>query len=246
LPGGESNVAKILWSINTLTEVDSQVFPEYLISAYRLGRDTEHEMVLHTPRRMPIASARNNAVEFALSMNCDYVFFSDDDMVLHPKTLPTLLSRDKDIIMAMSYIRGYPFKPMVFKWFEGEEMQSRIADVKVKGKAIGLWSECEEHIDENGLINNVAAVGCPATLVKTELFRKMDYPWFYTGTANTEDVYFCIKAQQADPGVSIAVDTTVPAGHLLKDKRVLFPKNAELLRKHEDELKEFTVKELAK
>jgi hypothetical protein len=74
----------------------------------------------------------------------------------------------------------------------------------------------------------------------------MDYPWFYTGTANTEDVYFCIKAQQADPGVSIAVDTTVPAGHLLKDKRVLFPKNAELLRKHEDELKEFTVKELAK
>lgn len=229
-------MAKILWSINTLTEIDSQVFPDYLVQAYRLGRDTQHEMVLHTPRRMPIASARNNAVEFALSMNCDYIFFSDDDMILHPKTLSTLISRDKDIIMAMSYIRGLPFKPMVFKWFEGSELQSKIADVKVKGKAIGLWEDCEEHINENGLIEDVAAVGCPATLVKTDLLRKMDYPWFYTGTANTEDVYFCMKAQQVDPGVTIAVDTTVPAGHLLKDKRVLYPKNAEVLRRHEKEL----------
>lgn len=226
---------KILWSINTLTEIDSQVFPDYLVHAYRLGRDTEHEMVLHTPRRMPIATGRNMAVESALQNNCDYVFFSDDDMCLHANTLPTLLSRDKDIIMAMCYIRGYPFRPMVFKWVEGAEAQSKIADVKIKGKAISLWEDCEKHINEDGLIEPVAAVGCAATLIKTEVFKNLDYPWFYTGTANTEDVYFCMKAQQKLECLTIAVDTTIPAGHVLKDKNILYPQNADFLRRQEEE-----------
>ena len=77
-----------------------------------------------------------------------------------------------------------------------------------------------------------------ATLIKVDIFRKIDFPWFLTGTANTEDVYFCIKAQTKVEGITIAVDTTVPAGHVLKDKRVLFPNNAELMRSQEKEFGE--------
>lgn len=224
---------KVLVSINTLSEVDSQVYPAHLVQAFRMGRDTDVEFILHTPRRMAIASARNDAVHMALSLGCDYVFFWDDDMELHPNTFKTLLSRDKDIIMALCYIRGYPFKPMVFKWFDKGD--TSIADVKIEGRAIGLWQDCESSTNEAGLIENVAAVGCAATLIKTELFRNLPHPWFYTGTANTEDVYFCIKAQDKLEGVSIAVDTTIPAGHALKDRRILYPWNADLLRKHEEE-----------
>lgn len=237
-------MAKVLWAINTLTEVDSQVFPDFLIQAFRIGRDTEHEMLIWTPRRMSIAASRNGAAEYALKNNCDYVYFTDDDMALHPATLQTLMDRDKDIIMAMAYIRGYPYTPMVFKWIEDKEALSRIADVKVEGKAISLWKDCEEHIREDGLIEPVAAVGCPATLIKTEVFEKLEKPWFYTGTANTEDVYFCMKAQANIENVSIAVDTTIPAGHVLKDKDILYPKNASFLRKKVEDYDEFCRKEL--
>lgn len=226
---------KILVSCNILTEVDGQAYPSHIVNAFRMGRDTDCEFMFHSPRRMPIASARNSAVEAALAHNCDYIFFYDDDMELDVNTFKTLLSRDKDIIMALCYIRGYPFKPMVFKWIDGEEFATKIADTKIEGKAISLWGDCEESVSANGLIENVAAVGCAATLVKVDVFRKIDHPWFYTGTANTEDVYFCIKAQSKIPGVSIAVDTTVPAGHVLKDKHILYPANAKMLKRWAEE-----------
>lgn len=229
---------KVLWAVNILTEVDGQAYPSHLIHAFRLGRDTDYEMVLFTPRRMSIAAARNSAVEYALTNDCDYVFFSDDDMELHPQTLKTLISRDKDIIMAMCYIRGFPYRPMVLKWVEQEDAVSRIADIKVDGKLITLWEDCEKFINSDGLIEPVAAVGCAATLVKINVFRKVSMPWFYTGTANTEDIYFCMKAQQSVENLTIAVDTTIPAGHVLKDKNVLYPYNANILRKFSTELKE--------
>ena len=63
-----------------------------------------------------------------------------------------------------------------------------------------------------------------------DVFKKMEAPYFYTGTANTEDIYFCIKAKSVIPDLTICVDTTVPAGHPLKDKEILYPHNADRLR----------------
>lgn len=226
---------KILWAINILTEVDGQAYPSHLIHAFRMGRDTNFDFAIFTPRRMSIAASRNAAVQQALQNDFDYVFFSDDDMDLHPQTLKTLVSRDKDIIMAMCCIRGYPYPPMVFKWETRENASAKIADVRIDGKFIANWTDCEKYIDNSGLINDVAAVGCPATLIKTSVFKLLEPPWFYTGVSNTEDVYFCMKAHSNIEGLSIAVDTTVPAGHVLKDKQVVYPKTAEILRKLDDD-----------
>src|SRR3989304_2127059 len=103
---------RVLVSIACLDSIDSQVYPSHLTHAFRMGRDMDCDFILHTPRRMPIASCRNQAAEFALKAECDYVFFYDDDMELHPQTLKTLMSRNRDVIMAMSYIRGFPYRPM--------------------------------------------------------------------------------------------------------------------------------------
>ena len=234
----EKKPLRILWAINILTEVDGQVYPSHLVQAFRIGRDTDYDFMLFTPRRMSIANARNAAVEYALLNECDYIYFTDDDMELNVKTLQTLIKRDKDIIMAMCYIRGYPYHPMVFRWVEAEEAKTKCADVQVDGKLITLWEDCEKSVDSEGLINDVAAVGCAATLVKTSVFKELNQPWFYTGTSNTEDVYFCMKAWSRIPNLAISVDTTVPAGHALKDKRILYPKNAEMFRKHDEQFRE--------
>lgn len=227
---------KILWAVNILTEVDGQAYPSHLVQAFRIGRDTDYDFMLFTPRRMSIANARNAAVESALLHECDYIYFTDDDMELNVNTLQTLIKRDRDIIMALCYIRGLPYSPMVFKWVESEEARSRIADVSVEGRMISLWEDCENFATEEGLIEDVAAVGCAATLIKMEVFKNLQAPWFYTGTNNTEDVYFCMKAQSKIENLRIAVDTTVPAGHVLKDKRILYPNNAKMLREHDKQL----------
>ncbi len=230
---------KVTLGVCTLSEVDSQAYPSHLIHAFRIGRDTDLDFNLVTPRRMTIATGRNMVVQSALETGSDYVYFFDDDMDMGRHTFSKLLARlendEADIVMAMCHIRGYPFHPMVFRWLEDDSKDTRIGDVTERGKAIGLWQDCTDHISPNGLIENVAAVGCAATLIKAEVFKEMRYPWFYTGTANTEDVYFCVKAQQTYENLRIAVDTTCPVGHILKDRQVLYPGNAELLRKQYNE-----------
>lgn len=222
---------RIMVAVNVLTEIDSQVYPSHLQHMFRLGRNTDYEIMLYTPRRMAIATARNEAAKAALKNDCDYLFFYDDDMDLHPDTLKTLISRDKDIIMGLCNIRSYPYRPMVFKWVDKEDEFTRIGDIKTKGKLITFWEDCEKHKNEQGIIENVAAVGCACTLIKTEIFKYLEPPYFYTGTQNTEDCYFCVKAFNAIENLTIAVDTTVSAGHILKDKDILYPATAEFLRK---------------
>ena len=241
----KSKRIKVMVACCILTEVDGQAYPSHIIHAFRMGRDTDCEFLFFSPRRMAIASARNSAVEAAIQNDCDYLFFYDDDMDLHKDTFSTLLSRDKDVIMAMCHIRGYPFHPMVFKWIDVKGFDHKIADLKERDKAMMIWKDYADHVDSEGVLNNVATVGCAATLIKVELLRKMDYPWFYTGTANTEDVYFCCKARDKVPEVSIAVDTTVPAGHYIKDKRLLYPYNAEFLKKQDEDLGEFIREQIA-
>jgi cellulose synthase/poly-beta-1,6-N-acetylglucosamine synthase-like glycosyltransferase len=228
----EWSFMKVLVCVNMLTEIDSQVYPSHLTHAFRMGRDTDYEVMLFTPRRMAIAAARNMAAKEALKNNCDWLFFYDDDMELHPQTLKTLISRDKDIIMGLCCIRGYPFRKMVFKWVEKDDELSSIADLKVKGKLMTFWEDCDKFANEQGVIETgVAAVGCACTLIRTEIFKYLEDPYFYTGTQNTEDTYFCLKAYNAIENLKIAVDTTVPAGHILKDKDILYPETAEFLRK---------------
>lgn len=231
---------KILVAVNILTEVDSQVYPSHLNLMFRLGRDTDYEVMLYTPRRMAIAAARNSAAKIALQNNCDYLFFYDDDMELHPNTIKTLISRDKDIIMGLCCIRGYPFRKMVFKWVEKDDALYNVADLNMRGRLMTFWEDCDKFANEEGVIDSgIASVGTPCTLIKTEVFKHLEDPYFYTGTQNTEDTYFCIKAQNAIPDLKIAVDTTVPAGHLLKDKDVLYPETAEFLRKKQNDFTEY-------
>lgn len=232
---------KVLVAVNTLSEINSQVYPSHLVHAFRMGRNTDVEFMLFTPRRMPIAAARNMAAKAAMQEGCDYVFFYDDDMELHPNTFKTLLSRDKDIIMGLCCIRGYPFRRMVFKWVDKEDEIITMADLKLKGKFMTFWEDCDKYANEEGLIEGpqLASVGCACTLIKTDVFRQLEDPYFYTGTQNTEDTYFCIKAHNAIKDLKIAVDATVPAGHILKDNDILYPESAEFLRKKFNDYNDF-------
>lgn len=218
---------KVMVATN-IYQVDPVVYASHLDMFYQLGKvSDEIELVFHGPWRLPIDSARNSAVKYAMRLECDYLLFYDDDMYFPTgkdivKLIRTIRDDDKiHILQALAFIRGYPFKPMCFNYQKDDSVEG--------AKRTGFYDDYKDHIDENGLVK-CDAVGCCATIIDVNLFKMTPEPWFLTGRTHTEDVYFCVKAQQFLENVGIYMDTTVKIGHLL-EKPILTESNREMLLK---------------
>lgn len=219
---------KFLIGINILTNVDAQVYGNHAAWFYHLGRlskDKNWEFILYTPWRTSIDRMRNQAAQFALESDCDYLMFVDDDMILQMDTIESLVAADKDIIMAHTYIRGYPYNPMAFKatgTFGSDDYM------------LTHYKDIEDHGDENSLVA-VDAVGFATVLIKCSLLKRISKPYFVTTVNSTEDVYFCLKCKQEYPEVTIAVDLKCPTGHLL-DREFVHVTNVKALRNYYKEV----------
>lgn len=214
---------KVLLGINTLTEVSTLVFMNHLKQVFRLGRHTNIELILYTPRRMSIDRMRNSAGKFAIEYGCDYLWFVDDDILLSDETLQSLLSTEGDIVQAITFVRSTPFKPMIFEWVDAAR------------ESIQIMLDWEKKKDENGLIK-CDGVGFSCCIIKVDILKKVQEPWFVTGPHNTEDVYFCIKAQDAIPEIKILTDCRVPTGHLGEPQIVHMMTVEKLRKEHEVEI----------
>jgi hypothetical protein len=206
---------KTLIGVNTLTEVDSSVYLSHCQMWYRLGKEyPDDKFIFYTPHRLSIDNMRNGAVNIALSQECDYLMFIDDDMILHPNCFTSLLNGMKkysaDVMMALTFIRSYPFKPMFFRSCSDGKLTT---DLKV-------YDDYADHVDESGYIR-CNAIGCACVLFNVErCFKQMVPPYFLTIPGRlTEDIYFCLKLEQLHDGkdnIHIYVDTNVPTGHLME------------------------------
>ncbi len=135
---------------------------------------------------------RNYGIVQSLNNNCDFTLFIDDDMVFPPETLKTLISRDKDIIGGLYYIKHEPLMPVV----ELEEGQfiSLVEPFRCKGTGAGLM------------------------LVKNPVLRKIAPPWFDTKvnefgqTIIGDSYWFCDKVRERE--FEIWNDPTLKIGHL--------------------------------
>ena len=237
---------RALIAICTLTSIQNKPYATHMQFAYRLAKDNpEWQFVLFTPYRMSIANFRNYSVKAALETEADYIFFMDDDSVLLGnasifKYLKDKIDNDpnKHIISPIVYVRGYPFEPMFFSEVKDEKIRIK------EGKGIDFFRDFKNHpTDENKLIR-VEAVGCHNTLIKTEIFKALEQPYFLTTLNNTEDIYFCMKCKEFIENIGIFVDTSITVGHLL-DPLYVDDNNVESLRKMYKELQLFETIEIA-
>jgi glycosyltransferase involved in cell wall biosynthesis len=198
---------KVFICTNILTVIDAAAYVTHCNFWYRLGKNFPKDTFISmTPPRMAIDQARNWAAKMALEQECDYLMFLDDDMLIHPDTLTSLIDANLDIVMAHTYIRGYPFNAMSF--------------YRDANGGLSFCNDWKDRVDENGIFT-CDAVGFAVCLIKCSLLSKMEAPYFVTGTGHTEDIYFCCKARtEVSQDVSIGVDTRVPTGHLLHKENV--------------------------
>src|SRR5215204_1746576 len=184
-------MTKTLIAVNVLDSVDSEVYGSHCQEWFRLGRSTQDEFILFHPHRLSIDNARNQAAILAMQTECDYLYFIDDDIVLHPNTYRSLKMADADIAQALTFIRSYPFNPMMFF----EEAPNKL----------DYYVNYEPFIDKDGLVE-CAAVGFSCALIKTSILYDLQPPYFVTGKDSTEDVYFCLKCRAELEEVKIVVD----------------------------------------
>jgi len=197
----EEKRKKILVGVNTLTAVAQPIYSNHCQFWYRLGRSYPmFDFILNNPRRMAIDNMRNMTAKVALENDVDYILFIDDDVLVPIDTLGHLIACDSDIAAGWTLIRGYPYKNMFFKYTDdGKHTLTNWQD-PVKNDR-GLY-DCD-------------AVGFSCCLIKVDLLKKVEQPYFVTGPFNTEDIYFCIKAKHQFPETTIVVDPKVLTSHIL-------------------------------
>jgi hypothetical protein len=220
---------KILIGINVLANIKAHAYISHLAFAVTMGkRFPDYYFEWHTPERCSIDRMRNEAAKRALEGGFDYLMFVDDDVIVQPNTLESLLACDADIAMAETYVRGYPFNAMFFKY------EDRPEDPENPG--LLHYNDFEKNVDQNGHLK-VDAVGFSVVLIKCSFLKKIPTPYFVTQSHGavqfTEDVYFCLKCVQVmgRDKVKMIVDTNVPTGHILTADFVT-RENRNLLREY--------------
>jgi len=218
-------MSKTLVCTNVLDSVKSIVYGSHCQEWFRLGRDTSDEFILFHPERYSIDNARAQAAKYAMLLECDYIWFLDDDMVLAPKTYQSLKDADGDVVMALTFIRGTPFNPMFFKNQSQNERQIQL----------DYYNDWESGLKEG--VVECYAVGFACTLLKVKRLLEMPPPYFITSSHQTEDIYYCCKLKQFDPDSKILVDCKVPTGHVLSPEIISIKTREKLLKYHEEDIK---------
>jgi hypothetical protein len=194
---------KIVVGINSLSVSQQPAYSNHIQFFYRLGRSYPNiEFCLVNPPRMPIDRMRNMSAEVTLKGEFDYLLFLDDDVLVPENrkcaSLAMLLDADADIVAGDVMIRGYPFNHMYFRYDDKENLIP-----------VPHTEDFKKELQE------ADAVGFSLCLIKRELLLDVPKPFFITGTNNTEDIYFCLKAKLARPDATIKVDTRIVCSHIL-------------------------------
>jgi len=147
-----------------------------------------------------VARARNMLVKRSLEDGAEWIFFIDDDHVFPGDLLMRLLAHEQPIVGSLYLRRNQPFSPVAFS-HQSED---------------GLYQSIDlTELPNEGLLK-VRAVGAAGLLIRSEVFRAIEEPWFAYGRFRnwdaSEDIIFCEQAQEA--GFEVFVDLGAQLGHM--------------------------------
>lgn len=189
-------MTKVLIGLPMEDSVKAEFFTSFFAAVNLLPQ--EGTFVLNISKWRNIVKTRNDMVKEAIK-GYSHLFFMDSDMMFPENTLSRLLRHDLDIVGGLYTVKLPPYNTTIFR---------------NNGK---LWQSYNPSVGE-GLIE-VEGIGTGCLLIKTDVLKKMDWPYFWYAESPdekenmmTEDVYFCIEAKKK--GYRIHCDTSVHCGHV--------------------------------
>lgn len=187
---------RILVAIPAQEYIEVQTFK----SLWDLAVPEGYELDLRIEKSDSISQIRNLIADWA--KRYDYLLSVDSDIVLPKDSLVKMLAADKDIISGL-YIQRIP--------------GTQTLEVYMDTPNGGCTNIPYSLIENRGVVE-IAACGMGCTLIKSEVFRTMEYPHFVYKEAldhkNTvsEDVYFCMKARET--GFKVWADSSIKCDHI--------------------------------
>lgn len=160
------------------------------------------EFIMKTCGRMHVHVAREEMAKAALEKDCDYLFMIDDDMIAPDDLFERLYADDKDIVAPLAFTRNFPHKPVMYSCIEGWDpviQREHFTNFAVMKYPKDRLVQCD-------------AVGFGAVLIKTEVLKKMERPWFMNPYKTGEDINFCYQARKV--GAQTWMDTRIKLGHV--------------------------------
>ncbi|WP_397361271.1 glycosyltransferase, partial [Paenibacillus sp.] len=164
-----------------------------------------------------VADFKNLMINRAQTLNYDYLFLIDSDLILHPDTLRHLIGTNKDIISEIFWTQWQPetmFQPQV--WMHDEYNQWKLLPgEKLQPEEINR--RFHEFIAElrNPGIYEVGGLGACTLISQHAIKTGVSYNQIRNISYWGEDRHFCIRA--AALGIPLFVDTHYPALHLYRD-----------------------------
>lgn len=165
-------------------------------------RKRAFQFFVGTAGRMHAHIAREVLADEALKLGADYLYMIDDDMLCPVDMFERLLAHDVDIVAPLAFMRKPPHHPVIYTVREGWDAAARMAyfqNFSVMTYPKDRLVECD-------------AVGFGAALIKTDVLRALEKPWFATWSRVGEDIGFCHKAKKS--GFRVFCDTSIKLGHL--------------------------------
>jgi len=159
-----------------------------------------------------VAGMRNLASKDALKDNFDYIYFLDSDMLYPHDSIVRLIQAHKQVIGGFYVKRLPPIVSTQYKTFDE--------------RGYGLL----DPIEPNQGIIEIAATGFGGVLVKTEVFKRLNYPYFEmihmpNGEVFGEDTYFCSRMKEQD--IAVYSDSNLIYGH--QTNSFIYPDRMDIL-----------------
>ena len=153
------------------------IYPDTFKAIYDLDKG-DNEVIFEYVRGYDVATARNRIAERAIALKTDYVLMIDNDTVVPPHTLLSLLEHDVDVVGGYYANRGnnnvYTGATCVCRLYapDGTKYFNYPTESEYSGAELRAMCESGEYLHE------IHGGGAGCILIKTEVFNKLLYPWF--------------------------------------------------------------------
>ena len=202
---------KVLIACPTEGLIPSAAYDNHMEFMFHLGKiekDTPYKFHWGTVGGVFTPLAREKICEYGVDAGMDYIFMFDDDMILPMDCLERLLEDDVDIVAPLAFMKRPPHYPVIFAqrsgfdgsrpWFSTHNVQNYPKDTLF---------QCD-------------AVGFGGVLIKADVIKRMQKPYFMSTCGTGEDLLFCFNARN-QAGAKTYVDTRVKLGHLAARTKVI-------------------------
>ena len=157
----------------------------------------DHEVILNRGESNILHFARQSACKSLVEQGCEWIFIVDSDMRVPVNTIQGLMEHDLPVVAANCSKRKQPVGPTARRknaWLhmDDDATEAVFPDPEIKG------------------VEQVETLGFGVVLIKAEVFKKIEWPWFgqpWVEEAQKflgEDTYFCGRCHEA--GIPIYID----------------------------------------